>query len=264
MESTIKWLPAFSRPFTFDVQKRIQQLRGYLDPKNPDYQPEQQHINIKAVIKLYEDGKIDGINHAYIKDGKVVPREETLKGPTCSWAEGICHQYAEKHAYGHGSFGANFHEASISLFINARDLNFLQIRMILRLTPALGGDGTVCGIIAMNDTGSDILSLFTSDLPYLGNIQGYGGWLGLTPTRDANGGVTFFPRIWVQVQLVRDDNNHTPWSDWIDEEAIIKPSNVPMSRLSGAGIRQVLFFGTAPGNHLLAIGATKGGMPSLL
>ena len=37
MESTIKWLPAFSRPFTFDVQKRIQQLRGYLDPKNPDY-----------------------------------------------------------------------------------------------------------------------------------------------------------------------------------------------------------------------------------
>jgi hypothetical protein len=44
-------------PRTFDVQKRIQQLRGYLDPNDPNYQPEQQHTNIKAAIKLYEDGK---------------------------------------------------------------------------------------------------------------------------------------------------------------------------------------------------------------
>jgi hypothetical protein len=51
--------------------------------------------------------------------------------------------------------------------------------MLLRLTPTLGGDGTVYGIIAMNDTGSDILSLFTIDLPHLvGNIQGYLGWHG--------------------------------------------------------------------------------------
>jgi hypothetical protein len=106
MES-IKWLPAFSRPFTFDVQKRIQQLRGYLDPKNRDYQPEEQHINIKALIKLYEDKEIDGVEPVYIKDGKIVPREEIFKGPPCAWSEGICYQYAEKHAYGHGSFGAN-------------------------------------------------------------------------------------------------------------------------------------------------------------
>jgi hypothetical protein len=39
------------------------------------------------------------------------------------------------------------------LFVNAQDLNFLlQIRMLLRLIPVYGGDGTVCGIIAMNDT----------------------------------------------------------------------------------------------------------------
>jgi len=50
--------------------------------------------------------------------------------------------------------------------------------MQLRLTPAHGGDGTVSGIIAMNDTGSDILSLFDTDIPHLGNIQGYRGWLG--------------------------------------------------------------------------------------
>jgi len=45
--------------------------------------------------------------------------------------------------------------------------------MLLKLTPALGGDGTVCGIITMNDTGSDFLMLVATDLPLLGNIQGY-------------------------------------------------------------------------------------------
>ena len=44
--------------------------------------------------------------------------------------------------------------------------------MLVRLTPALGGDGTVHGIIAMNDTGSDLLTLFNTDLALLGNIQG--------------------------------------------------------------------------------------------
>jgi len=68
-------------PVPFDVHKRIQELRGYLDPNNPDYQPKQQHINIKAAIKLYEEGKIDGTEKVYIKDGKIVPREEVFKGP---------------------------------------------------------------------------------------------------------------------------------------------------------------------------------------
>jgi hypothetical protein len=61
---------------------------------------------------------------------------EEVLGP---WSEGIWHQYAQKHAYGHGDFGANFHEVSIGLCLNARSSNFLlQIRMLLRLTPRLG------------------------------------------------------------------------------------------------------------------------------
>jgi hypothetical protein len=48
------------------VQKRIQQLRSYLDPGDPWYQPEQQHTNIRATIRLYEDGKIDGLERVYI------------------------------------------------------------------------------------------------------------------------------------------------------------------------------------------------------
>jgi hypothetical protein len=134
--------------------------------------------------------------------------------------------------------------------------------MLLRLTPAFGGDGTVCGIIAMNDTGSDMLTLFTTDLPHLGNIQGYAGWLAPSGVRDASGSTTFLPTILVQVRLARDDNS--PWSDWIDEWAIVRQPNPNVLRLSGVGIREILFIGTAPGNNLLAVSATRGGLTSLL
>jgi hypothetical protein len=175
MEATIEFSPGIPIPAApFDVQERIKQLRGYLDSNNPDHQPEQQHTNIKAAIKLYEESKIDGVEQIFIKDGKVVTKKEAFAGGSWVWNEGIWHQYAQKHAYGHGPFGVNFHEVSIGLFSNARSLNFfLQIRMLLRLMPQFGGDGTVHGIIAMNDTGSDALTLFDTDLPLLGNIQAY-------------------------------------------------------------------------------------------
>jgi hypothetical protein len=80
MEATIEFAPAIPFPRSFDVQKCIQELRGYLDPNNPNYQPEQQHTNIKAAIKLYEDGKIDGVEQVFIKDGKLVPKQEIFKG----------------------------------------------------------------------------------------------------------------------------------------------------------------------------------------
>jgi hypothetical protein len=96
MEATNEFSPAIPIPAEpLDVQERIQQLRGYLDPKNPDYQPERQHINIKAVIKLYEDGKIDGVEPVFIMNGKIVPEKEIFKGPSCSWSEGEWHQYAQ-------------------------------------------------------------------------------------------------------------------------------------------------------------------------
>jgi hypothetical protein len=72
--------------------------------------------------------------------------------------------------------------------------------MLIRLTPIHRGDGTVCGIIVMNDTGSDILSLFTADLPFLGNIQGYTGWHAPASIMNASGNSAVFPRIFVQVR----------------------------------------------------------------
>jgi hypothetical protein len=110
--SKIEFSPAMPMPIPFDVQQRIQELRSYLDPNSPDYQPKQQHINIEAAIKLYEEGKIDGTGQVYINNGKIVPREEIYKLPW-SICEGRHYQFAQKHSYGHGPFGPNFHEVSI-------------------------------------------------------------------------------------------------------------------------------------------------------
>jgi len=112
--SKIKFLPATPMPLPFDVQKRIQELRSYLDPNDPNHQPKYQHTNIKAAIKLYEEGKIDGMERVYIRDGEIVPREEAFKGPSPIFCEGRGHQLAEKHAYGHGPFGAHFHEVTLA------------------------------------------------------------------------------------------------------------------------------------------------------
>ncbi len=128
--------------------------------------------------------------------------------------------------------------------------------------PHQGGDGTVHGIIAINDTGSDILSLFHSDMQHLGNIQGYSGWAGVVSVNCANGTTNNYPKIYVEVQLVRDDN--TAWSDWFEEDAMVQPDSPGLFRLSGRGIRDVMYLGTSPGNHSLAVATTKGGLASLL
>jgi hypothetical protein len=56
------------------------------------------------------------------------------------------------------------------------------------------------------------------------------------------------------MQLV-DDNS--PWSDWIEEYAIVQPLHPGASRLSGRGIGRFLYLGTGPGNHFLAVAATR-------
>ena len=74
-------------PIVFDVQERIKQLHRYLDPKDPQYEREEQHDNIKATSKLYEDGKIDGLQNIYIMGGKIVTQEEVYKGTAWAWFE---------------------------------------------------------------------------------------------------------------------------------------------------------------------------------
>ena len=94
METTIQFSPGIPFPAPFDVQKRIQELHGYLDPNNPHYQREQQHNSIKAAIQLYEDGEIDGVEQVFIVDGKIVPKREIFTRKAWSWSEGRFYQLA--------------------------------------------------------------------------------------------------------------------------------------------------------------------------
>ena len=71
--------------------------------------------------------------------------------------------------------------------------------MLLRLVPSLGGDGTILGVSVIKATGSDMLTLFDTDLQQLGNIQEYTGWQLPTAIITANGVVTSFPTLLVQV-----------------------------------------------------------------
>jgi hypothetical protein len=135
--------------------------------------------------------------------------------------------------------------------------------MHLRLIPGLGSDGTTFGIGGLNDTSSDGLLILDSDLLQLGGgVQAYRGWAEMVEVRNANGAVDELRSILVEVQLVRDDDS--PWTDWIREAATIMPVQPGISRLSGPAMRDVLYFGTAPGNQTLAVSTTKGGLSSLL
>jgi len=123
MADEIIWLPT-SLPVVVDIQERIQQLRNYLNPDHPQYEREEQQLNIRAAIKLYEDGKLDGRGRVCIMEGKVVSMDEVFKGTAWAWIEGMSHQYAQKFAYGNGPFGPHCHE----------------LRMLIRLIPERGGD----------------------------------------------------------------------------------------------------------------------------
>lgn len=119
----IVFRPAMPIPIHFDVQNRIESLRRLLDPNIPDpaafpgfdTRPliEQHRVNIEAIIKLYEDGIIDGTKKVYIRGGKLIPYEETLKGSQCIWEEGGLNFQMVNHIYGSGPFQPNFYKVNL-------------------------------------------------------------------------------------------------------------------------------------------------------
>ena len=56
--SKLEFLPLVSIPDPLDPRKSIQELHSYLDPRSSNYLPANQHVNVKAVIKLYEEERI--------------------------------------------------------------------------------------------------------------------------------------------------------------------------------------------------------------
>jgi hypothetical protein len=86
MAEQIKFLPAIPQPLVFDLLGRIQEVRDSRSKKSSD-QPEPQHVTIKALIKRYEDGRIDGIQEVWVAEGKVGTKEEAKNCSGWVWYE---------------------------------------------------------------------------------------------------------------------------------------------------------------------------------
>lgn len=133
-----------------------------------------------------------------------------------------------------------------------------KMAALVRLLPPFGGDPNLVRMITfINDTGSSFLSLDPYDLLALGHIPYYAGNLGLTDLLTANGTVQR-PIVMVEMQLLDVDGN--PVSDWFVEHAVRAPLFAGTERLSGQGMRNFLYFGTAPGNGSLYIAEKKHGL----
>ena len=212
-------------PPKFDVQKRIADLQHALKPNHELSARPEQHKNILAVIKLYQDGKLDGSQHAYVIDGQLVTEEQfyrrktwgvqEVRAPFFALTPSVLHsthgiqrtyyQYVQKCSYGRGPMQPGFHAVRPMIFfvrVIAQSRFTLQIRMLIRLIPDLGGDETsVTGIIAMNDTGSNVLTLYDSDLTRMGNLNQYNGWENIVNVDTASRSAAFRSLL-VEVQLL--------------------------------------------------------------
>ena len=83
MPNNITFSPACPLfPKTFDVEGRLQLLRGFLDPNCPHYHRRQkQQANRLAAIKAYETGEIDGNTEVWFVNGEITTKDEALKSP---------------------------------------------------------------------------------------------------------------------------------------------------------------------------------------
>jgi hypothetical protein len=135
----------------------------------------------------------------------------------------------------------------------------------LRLPVQLGGNANVLTYVSIaNDTGSDVQTVFTTDLAnlqYDPNI--YRGNLPAIYVNTA-GGVVLRQRIILEVQLLKADGSVV--SPWIQEVGVITAvqQGVQQYRLSGNAMRNFLYFGTAPGNAQLYVAEKKNGLVSQL
>jgi hypothetical protein len=111
----------------------------------------------------------------------------------------------------------------------------------------------------MNDTGSNIQTIFPTDLAALQyNQLTYHGYLGMFSLGTANG-VALRERVVIEMQIIKADG--TPITPWFRETAVVTPLQPGIQyRLSGNAMRNHLYFATAPGNANLFVAEKKNGI----
>ncbi|TPX24059.1 hypothetical protein DIZ76_013402 [Coccidioides immitis] len=112
-------------------------------------------------------------------------------------------------------------------------------------------------ITMLNDTGSNTLTVFNTALLALAIPPDYLGFGANIPITTA-GGMVRRQQITVEIQLLDSQGNAV--SDWVLKQGIVTPATTGACRLSGNGIRQSLYFATAPGNQHLYVAEKKNGI----
>jgi len=131
-----------------------------------------------------------------------------------------------------------------------------------RLDPQLGGNpNNVVRVRIANDSGSDIQTIFTSDLNNLNFNPNTYPHMGAVRIRTASG-LVYRSRIRIQIQILNANGGEV--TAWFPELAVITPDQVGLSRLSGMAMRHELYFATPRGNASLHVAVKKNGIVTQL
>ncbi|KAK9325222.1 hypothetical protein V1517DRAFT_336105 [Lipomyces orientalis] len=137
-QPTFNPLPAWSEPFVITPEARVRFLRSLLLDKSQDYQRK----NILCLIQLYETGQLKELRPGkitWIFEGKAVDsKPKEIPQGSALWAEPLTMQMTQSASYSLQSVW-NMHDPNIILDVSI-----------------------------MNDTGSNIQTIFTTDLAALG------------------------------------------------------------------------------------------------
>ncbi|KAJ9348269.1 hypothetical protein DTO280E4_9359 [Paecilomyces variotii] len=233
MDSQPVFSPACPIPYILQPAERIQQLKDFLQTEFGQVQ----RVNVEALIKLYESGELGprklGDAPVYLVNGKRVEKnpweDESVAPGEIKWCENMYHQFTQQ------------------------------------CGPQYGGDPRLTRpFLVCNDTGSNVLTVFTSDLAVLnfnptlhaGVIQGT-TFITTASITTASGQVPE-PLIFVDMQILT--SAFVELTPWFRETAVVKPDTPGVARLSGAAMRNHLFFATAPGNARLYVAQKKAGI----
>ncbi|KAK9431774.1 hypothetical protein V1505DRAFT_367059 [Lipomyces doorenjongii] len=246
-----------SAPYVVDPKTRIDQLKENLAEEEWQHQQK----NILKLIEMYETGELRGLTggiRTWLKDGEVLDHEpsiEEVTPGTAIWLETLHHQFVQLSRS--QELASQMAQSTSNGFLAGTPMH--EIFANFRLVPEWGGDPNLSiPVVIANDTGSDIQTTFDTDLILLNYDQStYGGRLPAIALQTANG-LVIRQRIQIQVQII--DSTGREMTRWFLESAVIVPHAGGTERLSGAAMRNHLYFATAPGNTRLWMSVKKHGL----
>jgi hypothetical protein len=125
--------------------------------------------------------------------------------------------------------------------------------MRIVLSPVYGGYGPPLIVRALNDTRSSIMT------PFYNEALNMGWQPALFPAQlveiSSVDAVTLQEAIYVLTQVC--DYNGSPLTGWFAEQVVLRHITEVEVRLSGSGVRNQLYIGTAPGLPNLYVARTK-------